>query len=144
MGGVPHHQAKARRHRDAHHRRRHAQQNAQPLFPEGKLQLLELFVQVMALFVDQCALFFEERIAPSSRLAPPNAKATAAGSNATPSPSRRYSDASFSSDTPAPKLKFCAIETDGGLTGNLGMISDGIGAHFRVLGGCASLLGVLV
>ena len=50
---VPHHQAKACRHGNTDHRRRHAQQHAQPLFPDTQMQLLKLFVQMVALVGDQ-------------------------------------------------------------------------------------------
>jgi hypothetical protein len=53
VGGVPHHRAQAGGHRDAHHRRGDAQEDAHPLFPQGNPQLLELFVQMVPLLVQE-------------------------------------------------------------------------------------------
>ena len=96
-----------------------AQQHAQPLFPDGKLEMLELFVQVMILIVDQGALFFEERVRVVTTGAPER-QSHGHGIDARASLSGTDSGPSFSSDTPAPTALFLAIEPEGEPTGNMG------------------------
>jgi hypothetical protein len=60
MCAVPHHVGKSRRDRDTDKSRRHPKQDAKPPFPDAKMEMFELFVEVVTLIINQRALFTQK------------------------------------------------------------------------------------